>query len=470
MVPEDEAEVVGETLRGGTKIEISGKSTVANWESGTRSPSPAVVRKIAEALHLDSEEQEALVGLWQAAGSVAALPPRPYWEHNYYAEGGRPAWLWLRCRLGGDSVTASVGWGPFGEDFLVPATAGGLLAHGPASVPNPPLQVTFNEPSWADFGNGVVPEGVIDRLGMQAVAGTVVARGRFVDPPELSEAELNRFSDAEAALSRVRIVSSKFRVLWDERVKPYMGHMRPNTTVQPLDGARIVETSWAGDLRTDRGELVSQLLQPLERIKTIRRTGRNLSARAAAELANAPEADSAPKEVRPEEYITDNQIEALERNGHVPDSLWIIARLDHAYGLDGHLGIDRIRSSSRVRVDEVGRHVIDFPGFWVGPVWLQLRVPEGEKQRAMEGEIDLYWGSWRRLQQVRHGTVVTTRKAVPDRDPLYARVPRGWTFVAGTGLVPGAIDINHDWYPISFRHAAKLAAKYFDMLRRKGRV
>jgi transcriptional regulator with XRE-family HTH domain len=456
-------------LPDGTKIEVRGKSTVANWESGTRTPSPLVVRKLAEALCSDPEEQEALVGLWQAAGSIAVLPPLLCWEHNYHAEGGRPAWLWLRCRPGGGSVTASVRWGPFGEDFRVPATDGGLLAHAPASLPNPPLQVTFSESSWADFGNGVVPEGVIDRLGMHAVAGMVVARGRFGGPLEITAAELREF-EAKVALSKMQTVSSRFKVLWNERLKPYMGTMRPNSTVQPLEGARIVETSWTGGLRTDRGELVSQLLQPLERIKAIRRTARGLSARAAAEKANAPEADNAPRDILPADYITDNQVEAMERNGHVPHHRWTIARLDRAYGMDGHLGIDRIDTSSLARLDSYGRHEVHFPGFWVGPVWLQLRAPAVEEQEAMEGELDLYWGYWRLLQQVRHGTVVTTRKAVPNREPLRVRMPMGWTFVAGTGLVPGAIDINHDWYPISFKAAAKLAVEGFDMLKRRGHV
>jgi hypothetical protein len=33
-----------------------------------------------------------------------------------------------------------------------------------------------------------------------------------------------------------------------------------------------------------------------------------------------------------------------------------------------------------------------------------------------------------------------------------------------------AIDINHDWYPISFKAAAKLAVEGFDMLKREGHV
>jgi transcriptional regulator with XRE-family HTH domain len=442
--------------------EVSGKGTVANWEGDTRTPTPEMVRKIAVALGFDVEEQDALVGLWRAAGSVAALPPRPYWEHNYDAEGGRPAWLWLRCSPGGQPVTASVGWGPFGEDLEVPATAPGVLAHGPTSVPNPPLQVTFSEPAWADFGNGVVPQGVIDRLGMHAVAGTVVARGRFVDPPELSADEMKK---VKYDLLAMRFASSKFKVAW-ERVRPHLGAMRPSTAVQPLEGARIVRTNWTGDLHTDsHGELVTQILQPLEQIKAIRRTGRNMSAKAAAEAINAPSG------ITPEFYVTDDQVETLERSGHMPQhARWFLARLDHAYDLDGHLGIDRVVDSRVTRLDRRGRHEVAFPSFWVGPIWLQLLALESENRHTVEGTLDLYWGYWRRLQQIRHGTVVTTRKAVPQVEPkLLVDLPPGWTFVAGTGLPPGAIDINHDWYPATFGAAAKLVLEGFTMLGRKGR-
>jgi transcriptional regulator with XRE-family HTH domain len=447
----------------GCAPEVSGKGTVANWEAGTRSPAFETVRKIAVALGLDAEEQDGLVGLWRAVGSVAALPPRPYWEHNYDAEGGRPAWLWLRCAPSGRSVTASVGWGPFGEDLEVPATAPGLLAHGPTSVPNPPLQVTFSEPAWADFGNGVVPQGVIERLGMHAVAGTVVARGRFVDPPELGPDEVKK---VKADLDAMELATSKFKVVWG-RVKPHLGAMRPNATVQPLEGARMVRTSWTASLRTDnRGELVTQILQPLQQIKAVRRAGRNMSVRAAAEAMNAPAA------IGSEFYVTDDQIETLERNGRLPErARWFVARLDHAYDLDGHMGIDRVFVSRGARRDRQGRHEVAFPSFWVGPIWLQLHAPESEDRPSTEGTLDLYWGYWRRLQRVRHETIVTTRKAVPRSDPkLLVGIPPGWTFVAGTGLPPGAIDINHDWYPATFGAAAKLVFEGFTMLRREGHV
>jgi len=451
-------------------IKASSKGTVSNWETGRRSLSPERVRQIAIALGLSPDEQDAMIGMWRAAGSTSALPPRVRWEHNYHPEADRrgdpcaqggPAWVWLRCGPGDRSVTVSVGWAPWGEDFTVPVTRTGMLIHAPASLPNPALQVTFSTPSWADFGNGIVPPDVVDRLQIKAVDGTTLSRGRFVDPPELDEAEIK---EVKPDLDAMQGLSGKFNVLW-QQIKPQLGAMRPSSRVQPLDGAQLMQTNWMGVLRTDdRGELVDQLLQMPEQIKAIRKLGRSLSAEAAAQGANTVE----PAGV--DDQITANQIETLERSGTLPDSARIIARLDHVYELDGYLGIERVFSSRTARIDQKGLCAIRFPDFWVGPVWLQIRAPERPDQETVEAALNLYWGYWRRLQLVKHGTIVTTRKAVADGEKLMVHLPRGWSLAAGTGAVPAAIDINHDWYPASFTAAAKLIYQGFKTLKDAGRL
>ncbi|MDG4794990.1 helix-turn-helix transcriptional regulator [Micromonospora sp. WMMD1082] len=445
--------------RAGGKPKVSGKGTVANWEAGLRSPKLHVVRKIAVALCRDAEEQEALVGLWQAAGSVSALPPRLYWEHNYDAKGGRPAWLWLRCVADDQSLMASVGWGPFGADLEVPTTSAGLLVHSPTSVPNPALQVRFSDHAWADFGNGAVPKGVIERIGMKSASGIVVASGRYANPPKLRTEEVARVN---ADLDAMKLATSKFRILWS-RVKPHLGFMRPNTTIHPLEDAPIVQTNWAGTLRVNgRDELETQILQPLEGVKEIRRVSRNLSTKAAAMGANSIAGMSS------EPHITDNQIETLERKGSIPQEVrWFIARLDHVYKLDGYLGIERTYNSSGAPLDRQGRYKVAFPSFWVGPIWLQFHAAPGQDRRTKGTAADLFWGDWRRLQRIRHGVILMTRKWLPQSEPnLLVRVPSGWTFVAGTGLPPGATDIQQHWYPANFSAAARLILEGIRMLRK----
>lgn len=448
------------------------KGAVANWESGRSSPSPEKVRQIAVALGLNPDEQDAMIGMWRAAGSASALPPRVKWEHNYHPEADRirdksaesgPAWVWFRCMPGEGTVSVSVGWAPWGEDFTVPATRAGILVSAPVSLPNPPLQVTFDTPGWADFGNGIVPPGVAEALQIKAVDGLTLTRGRFADPPELNEHEEKL---VKADLRTMERVSGNFKVMW-RQLRPRMGAMRPNERVQPLEGAPILEVNWAGSLLTDdRGELIDQLLLTPEQIKRIRKIGRDLSVEAAADAANAENLAEA------DDYITGNQIENLERRSTVPDRLRIIARLDHVYQLDGYLGIERTLNSitAKTKIGPEGLCAIRFPDFWIGPVWLQLRAPDGPGQADAEGKLVLRWGFWRRLQQVRHGTIVTTRKATADDEKLMAYLPPGWSLAAGTGVVPGAVDINHDWYPATWEAARKLVLQGARALWGSGRL
>lgn len=214
-----------------------------------------------------------------------------------------------------------------------------------------------------------------------------------------------------------------------------------------------------------QGELVSQLLQLPEQIKNIRKVARNMTADSAARLICRISV--------PDGHITDNQIETLEVSGRLPDVRNIITRLDHAYGLDGYLGIERTANSNSVLIRQVDDHSechIIFPQYWVGPVWLQLRAPVGDGQAAGQDKLLLRWGHWCRVQIVEHGTVVTTRKSSPSDPALEVHLPRGWRFAAGTGVVPGAIDINHDWYPWSWRSAIQLAQEGFETLRAAGRI
>jgi transcriptional regulator with XRE-family HTH domain len=454
-------------------VPVSGPTTLLQWEKGSRSPHPVMVRRLGEALGLSPDEQDALIGMWRAAGSVVALPPRPRWEHNYQPESDRkqhpdaqggPAWVWLRCASGVDTVLVSVGWGPWGEDIRVPATRSGMLASAPFSLPNPPIQVTFTQPSWADFGNGVVPQGVSDRLQIKRFVAANLAHGRLVDPPELSPKE-----EAEVKLGLIGMKwlgESKVNIFWSQ-IKPRLGAMRPSDEARPLEGVTIVQTNWTDPLLTDgQGDLVDQILQTPAQIKSIRKAGRNLSAEAAAQAVNS--------EDLADEYdtISSNQIENLERRGTIPVSPRIIARLDHVYGMDGYLGIERVFNSraKMIQVDKKGRWIIRFPEFWIGPIWLQLRAPGRLGEEGSEGRLDLYWGPWRRLQMVKDATIVTTRKSTARNDTLLARPPKGWNLIAGTGAVPGAIDINGHWYPTSLKTAALIFMDGYNALKEAGQL
>jgi transcriptional regulator with XRE-family HTH domain len=454
-------------------VKVKRPNNLSQWENGSRNPHPVMVRRLGVALGLSPDEQDALLGLWRAAGSVVALPPRIRWEHNYQPESDRkhhsaaqggPAWVWLRCASGADKVSVSVGWGPWGEDIRLPATRSGMLASAPFSLPNPPIQVTFSQPSWADFGSGKIPQGVSDRLQIQRFVAANLAHGRLDDPPELSaveEAEVKHGLDGMKWLGE-----SKVNILW-QQIKPRLGAMRPSKEPRPLQGATIVQTNWTEPLRTDAtGDLIDQFLQTPAQIKAIRKNGRNLSAEAAAQAVNNANL------VGEDDVVSSNQIENLERRGTIPTSSRIIARLDYVYGMDGYLGIERVFSSRsmKTQVNKDGQWTIRFPEFWIGPIWLQLRAPKRLSDEGGEVQLDLQWGPWRRLQMVRDATVVTTRKSTPENDVLLVRPLKGWNLIAGTGLVPGAIDINGYWYPVSLPRAAAIFMDGYRALKNSGHL
>lgn len=92
---------------------------------------------------------------------------------------------------------------------------------------------------------------------------------------------------------------------------------------------------------------------------------------------------------------------------------------------------------------------MSFPTWWVGPVWVQVLGPHP----ADVVTVELVWKPWRRRQNLRSGGVLTTRKAVLAGPPLKIRLPPAWSFIAGTGAVPQAIDVNEKWTPVSTRAA-----------------
>ncbi|SEK47669.1 hypothetical protein [Streptacidiphilus jiangxiensis] len=145
-------------------------------------------------------------------------------------------------------------------------------------------------------------------------------------------------------------------------------------------------------------------------------------------------------------------METLETTGRIPDAVYRLARLDMAYRADGRLGVDRVYDSTTSAKGAKGTHDVDFPGFWRGHVWLQLRGAGPTDT----GVVDLAWGPWQRRQRLRSGCVITTRRATTGSPALKVHVPRGWELIAGVGAMPTAQDINVGWRPASTMAALRL--------------
>ncbi|MGW5611733.1 hypothetical protein ACWEWI_37910 [Streptomyces sp. NPDC003753] len=132
------------------------------------------------------------------------------------------------------------------------------------------------------------------------------------------------------------------------------------------------------------------------------------------------------------------------------------------YGTDGRLGIERVFDSGVHPARAGEKHLLHFPDFWSGHVWLQPRGP----QANAVGVIELVWGPWQRRQRVRSGNVITTRKASTGTSPLHVRLPPGWHLTAGTGAVPTALDVNQGWRPVNAIAALSLLRDNISAIRK----
>lgn len=394
-----------------------GTSTLSMLEHGSRGRRPAAsldtVRSIARSLELSDDHTAALIDLWTAADSVKALPPRVSWAHNFPGSKG-PAWVWLRPASHG-STTAQLRWGmPLAKLVASGKQPSGALVQFPASVPAPAFDVTLSQPGWADFGRGVVPPDVAQELGI-----------RPLNARDLSAAHHEWWSMDWVAD-------------WGEGVP--VGHWRSDGAAQPQRDSRpAAGPLYAEPDRDSRGILVSQCLmtpQQAQRLREARGLGREAAAAAATELT-----ESSP--------ITARMILTIESHRRARHEGTVLARLDTVYRADGRLGIERTFISEPSDDHSEGIDV-SFPDFWWGPVWLQFVRPRLAGPAATEPVCaELAWGLGGSEQLVRPGAVLSMRNARPGAGPLRIRVPSGWVVAAGTGAVPGAHDIRHDWHPVS---------------------
>ncbi|WP_091250894.1 helix-turn-helix domain-containing protein [Micromonospora matsumotoense] len=434
-----------------TRIGVAA-NVLSQWESGVNVRRAARQRHIAEdvatALRLSADDRDALLGLWAASGTIA-LAPRPQWSHNY-PPGGAPAWVWLRRPLEhrpgrrvhlwySEPLQVTIG----GDDI----PAGGLILQAPASFPNPPLECRFDEPGWASFGIGIVTADIAEQLDVRLVeardlAGTPQPR---VDPRLRPEDE--RLLDR--AFGMLRRLAEGAGVAW-ALLAPHVGIASPAHPPHPRPPD--ADQGWLAALRQDPQGLVTQPLTNGADLRALRGALGQSRADTAAAVTDLGE-----------DALTVKSLEHWELDGRLPAAPRIISRLDTVLQADGHLGIERTSTSAAAAPDTP----VVFPAYWRGPVWVQLIGPaaagDDEELTAIEVLL-LRWPPWQRRQEVRSGDVLTTRCAGTNSGPLSIHPPAGWGFAAGTGHVPGAIDINHGWHPVSLRAASWLIITHIRMI------
>jgi hypothetical protein len=187
-------------------------SAVTNWETGLRGVKAAAFVATVKLIGMELNAGPALIDMWRSAGSVSVVPSRNEWIHNF-AEDGEPVWVWLRPSASQKRQTATLWWGaPVQGQIAIPKHVDGVLIQFPLSWANPSLEVVIDEAGgWVDFGHGVIPAGVAQRLGIPLVdAVTLLKSGPLeqLPPDEGSD-------DDREMLSYLRLAYTGFRRLTD---------------------------------------------------------------------------------------------------------------------------------------------------------------------------------------------------------------------------------------------------------------
>lgn len=416
------------------------RASISMLESGDRatrsSPRLPQIGAIAEALGLPRNQRKALQDMWSAAGSVTVVPPRTRWAHNFAEQ--LPAWAWVRPReasADGTAVHVTNWWGEAlqGSRRLACGPGGVILCY-PTTVTNPPPEVSLGQAGWVDFGRGAIPAAIAARLGAVLLdAREIIGSSMPADPPLSADDR----REGRTTLGRARDVALSLGLGW-RIFAPHVGMLRPHHVAHSLDGSSLEPAAWPGQVTTDnQGNVERQALVSAAQLRALRE-GRGLSREQVASDVSA---------LDPGNRVTAHAIETMEATGRFPDVTGVVSALDHVYGCDGRLGLDRVFDSVAVRPGKGNKYSVRFPAYYVGPVWVQAAGRDANDT----GMIDLTWGSWRRRQRVRSAMLLTTRKARRDSVPLVIAIPGGWRAVAGTGAAPTAADINHGWHPVTFK-------------------
>lgn len=377
------------------------------WERGGRRVGAAHLQQM-DALY---GANGALVDLAWAIESPLGIPPRTMWAYNPQGP-SRPHWAWIRPRPGCRAVEALLLWGAFAFDCSGPCDDRGRFITSPISMPNPPAWVHLREPGWVDFGQGVLPE----TLGVPAVdpvsVATLSTGGQ--SPVGLVAPEIvSRFRrDPRFAAAVVQFFGQR-----EELIRVVFTELEPRTYVTDLTGSSVVPRP-ASEAAAFPGALYRAL-----------REARGLSQADAARLATG---------LLREQPVTDDQIGLLEHDGD-PRPRWLRARLDTIYRADGHACCDDVGLASIVRTRS--SFVIEFPAFWIGPVWVALWAD----RPAAPSRMHLRLGANTKDILARPPVAIAFRRPVPDEAPLEVHCPPGWRIHAGMGIHPDARDVNWGW-------------------------
>ncbi len=349
----------------------------------------------------------ALVGLARALRTPDGLPPRTVWAHNVQGESG-PAWAWVRPTPRASRVDTILVWGAFAYTCKVDCGDAGVFVTSPASMPNPAVWVHLRTPGWVDFGRGSIP-GDLGIPAFAALSGAEISSGHH-RPAGLVRPDLVRRFRADRAFAkavlgffgeRPDLVAHTFSASAGENIP---ADLRQRPTAPPIRDAAFTGRQY-------------------ERLRECR----GFSLQDAATLVT---------ELLPEEPITRDRVRDLEK-GRRTRARRLRSRLDRLYGADGHVCVEEVA----VHRYRDGSAVIDFPTYWIGPVWFWFQAAgKASAPNAMlrweDSYIELRLGDKR---------LATCRRPTEDPTPFVISCGKDWEVRAGMGHRPEARDINFGW-------------------------
>ena len=359
----------------GKPLGVKSVATIHNWETGqTDGPSPEQL----EALDKQFAAGGALRDLYLALRTPDALTPTEHWWHNFQGTSG-PCWAWLRVP-GDQPATAHAEAGPFRVDCEVPPGTG-LFLQAYAHAPNPPVHVRIDGGGWADYGHGILPADI----GAPVVnaADTAVIGPRDELDNALVVAARSWFPDRHGQQ-------------WYLNARRFLGHYvdRARSTLMTAAKAAVAAKTDVSSSPASLDEVPRHWGG--ERYRRLREA-RGLSLQDVAGLASKLDPGLPP--------VTKDHVYRLE-GGSNPRVTQLVERLDKALGADGRTCTAEI-SDTDIQTD--GSFIdLDFPKYWVGPVWVQfLRTKPTENNNAT-----LSWSPWYKKLALRDGVVVTTRRSL----------------------------------------------------------
>lgn len=383
-------------------------NALSNWERGDRSVSVDL-----PILDQGLEGGGVLANLLWAQGSVAGLEPGRIWSWVFPGE-SHPVWMWLRSPSPELVIEAEWGVARLEERFEVGPT-GTFITVG-ASMPDSPVVVQLSQPGWADFGCGVLPDGI---PGAEVVSAVELmqrssARGPLMDMFS-STLEAKVASGSPGAVDMAEAVPQAVESYLDRGTQTGRDRWVPRA-----EGLEAIERQRYARLRRARGLSLAGLADRLQSLTDLE--------------------------------VSRDTLRRFESDQGRPHDPQLPVALDFILGAGGRLAMLELRSGR-------GNGSVPFPPYWRGPFWFMIDGPD----TAWPATILLRRGHWHREVDLDGPRLVSAHWFDPSVPLRISAAPEiRWS--VGVGRRAGAEAIDQNWVPSTVDVAQQAVSEIEDAI------